>query len=123
MSDAARGGIDILIGLKPVVLTVMRKPLVDGGMGQYVPYGEYVKNKKYKCRISRDLGNLQHPRESSVGLTPASDYYLVAPHGADIRKDDILQEKDGNQWRVGIVEKSKIGKDAFVTKAPLERVK
>jgi len=123
MSDAARNGIDILINNQPTILDVYRKPMVDGGMGEEVPYGRGKKVHTYKCRLSRDPGNLQKPQVAAIGLAILSDYYVVAPWFADIRKNDFLMESDGTTWRVGEVTKSKAFGVPFATKAPVELVK
>lgn len=124
MSDAARAGVDILINDNPIVLKVLRKPLVDGGMGQQVLYGEPVQVAKYKCRISRDPGGLLHETErATVGLVANSDYYLVAPWFAKIEKNDILEEPNGDKWRCGVVTQGKASGKPFITKCPLEKVR
>lgn len=123
MSDAARAGIDILIRDNPIILRVFRKPLVDGGMGQQVPYGEPIEVASYRCRISRDPGGLLKEAPTSVGLVATSDSYLVAPWFAKIRKDDILVEPNGDKWRCGVVAKGKASGNPFITKCPLERIK
>jgi len=119
---AARSAIDTLISDNPVMLVVLRKPEVDGGMGQEVVFGELRAAGEYRCRIGRDPGRLQKAGENSVGMFANSDWLVTAPWFADIRIDDVLQKPDGKQWRVGPVEKSKASGEVFAVKATLEEV-
>jgi len=122
-ATAARNGIDVLINDAPTLLAVLRKPRVDGGMGQNVPYGELQEIKRYRCRIGRDPGRLQDPKAQSIGMPAGNDdFYVVAPWFAKLLTNDILQEPDGTQWKVGIVSYSKASGQVFAVKAPIQRV-
>jgi len=122
VTQAARSAIDMLINDSPTMLTVMRKPEIDGGMGQNVVFGELRAAGEYRCRIGRDPGRLQKAGATEAGMMTNSDFLVTAPWFADIRIDDILQEPDGKQWRVGPVEKSKASGEVFAVKATLEEV-
>jgi len=121
--QSARNAIATLINDSPTMVTVMREPRIDGGMGEQAPFGGYQDIEQYRCRIGRERGNLQDPKAVSSGLTTDNDdFYIVAPWFAKLIINDTLREPDGTLWKVGIVSYSKASGGVFAVKAPLTRV-
>jgi len=118
-AEAARDGIRQLIDDSPVMLRVLRKDMVDNGLGQEAPFGPLKEAARYRCRIGRDPGRLQSPKSTHAGMMADSDFYVIAPWFAKIKANDVLEEPSGARWRVGLVSIGKASGRPFAVKAPL----